>query len=340
MNARARNIRRRCFCLAAAALLCGCRTPKKRRARLDPEIERTTRVARAAFQRGAPQKAIVLYERALKRAKALDDSIQIGQNAYNLAACLVAIGDYPRARLLLKEAAMEFSRAERPNAQVIFLQAKVARLQDQNQEAGVLARAALESVGKTHAPDFRAQVHLLMADLACDNNDSWLAETQLHEVQRILKKVSDSNVIAQYSGVSGRLLLLKSQPLQAALHFDIMANVLSKAGNHREMVDAVVAAAQAYAMAGEPETAADRYFRAARSLYASDRLPRARRTVDKAFSLDDRVSDVDLKEQVDALAGEIDEAMRVAAEKEAMEKKRTPARFIRERLGPRPAPAP
>lgn len=320
-----------CACILVATL-CGCGSPPRRVSRLDPEIERTARVARAAFKRGSPHKAILLYDRALRRAKALDDSLQIAQNAYNLAACLVATENYARARLLLKEAAMEFDRALRPNSEVIFLQAKVARLQDQNQEAGVLAQAALESATERKNPNFRAQVHLLMADLACDNNDSWLAETQLLEVKKLLKKVSDSNVIAQFSGVSGRLLLLKSQPRNAALHFDTMASVLRHAGNHREMVAAVVAAAQAYALAGETETAADRYFRAARSLYCSDRLDQARRTVDKALALDPRVSDVDLKEQITVLADEIDQAIRKAAEEKAMEKTRTPSRFIPDRF--------
>jgi len=323
---------RRVLSVACLLLAGGCGTPPAP-PRVDPEIERAARVARAAFQMGSTKKAALMYRRALKRAKALDDSTQIANNAYNLAACLVAEAQYEEARLLLKEAAIELSRAGLQGGNVFFLQAKVARLTGEDQQAEVLAEAALAAPERAKDPNFRVQVHLLKAHVACDRDYVAGAETELLQAEELLKKVSDLNVLAQFSGVSGRVAVLKNDYAQAAVKFDEMAEALRRAGNHREMTAAVKAAAQAYAKMADYPAAADRYFRAARSQLANDRAEDARQTMNTVRPILERIEDLDLREQIGALSDEIGTAIAEQAEAQARDEKRTNRRStIVERL--------
>ncbi|MBN1674263.1 MAG: hypothetical protein JXR37_24655 [Kiritimatiellae bacterium] len=298
----------------------GCRTAAPP-ARADPEIERLSRVARAAFQMGAVEKAVLLYEKALLRAKATDDTRQIAHNAYNLAACFISLREFDKATLLLKEAAIEFARAGTDGAEVTFLRAKVARLTGQEEQAQTLAQEALAGSDPARNPAFALQVRLLMADLACDRGDSAAARAELDATEKLRRKVSEPGVLARYHAVAAHLAVVMTAWREAAAHFDTAAEFLRRVGNHREMIEALQAAAEAYEKAPENTLAADRLFRAARCLYAGARLQDAQEVITRLQPIADRINDADLREQIAALARQVADALKEEEKKEAAEKR-------------------
>jgi len=88
------------------------------------EMSRVTTTARMAYEQGSVSQAARLYVRALKMARVQDDPVEMGNNAYNLAACMIALGKYDDARNLLREAKREFERAKRSAPSIFLLDAK------------------------------------------------------------------------------------------------------------------------------------------------------------------------------------------------------------------------
>src|SRR5436305_12143313 len=131
------------WCLTLLLSLTGCASSRQAPSG-DPELLAATASARAALDRGQTELASHLYERALARARLMDDSHAIGDSAYNLAACLTDLGQYQSARAYLAEAKAEARRAGGRITDVLLLEAMVARLQNNPAEALALAEQVLQ----------------------------------------------------------------------------------------------------------------------------------------------------------------------------------------------------
>ena len=117
------------LCFGVLECICGCGgSPPAKPIHSDRTFTETTIAAHTAFQQGRIDEAATLYKLALKRAHALDQPSTIGDAAYNLAACMIQLRKYDRAKTLLTEAHHELSRVDSPLADILLLQARVTGL--------------------------------------------------------------------------------------------------------------------------------------------------------------------------------------------------------------------
>ena len=285
----------------------GCSTPPKV-VRTDPEIERNVAVARGAYAAGSAEKAAIYYQKALQRSRVMDSPSEIARNAYNLAACLVALHSYDAARACLDEARLEFQRAGIPCRELPLLEAKIARAQGRLQEAVSLARAELKKPAKAGGPNdaIRVQWHLLLAELLCDQGQAADADIELTAIRPKQLKASGDDIQAEAALTRARIQMLKLNPQAAAPQYDIAASHWQNAGRYGDMAIALEQAGRAYEKAGNSPLAVDRYYRSARSLFESGQLARSRELVDRALPLAVASQQPDLQKQVERLKTEID----------------------------------
>ena len=94
-----------------------------------PDVEASRQHLAALYEaQGQYAKAESLYQHALTRARATDRPGEIADAAYNRAVALASLGRYDEAGELLGEAEAEARRAGRPAADVLLVEAKLARL--------------------------------------------------------------------------------------------------------------------------------------------------------------------------------------------------------------------
>jgi tetratricopeptide (TPR) repeat protein len=294
----------------------GCATPPPAKP-ADPELSRLTSAARTMFERGSPEGAARLYLRALDKARAADDPHEIGMAAYNLGACMIDLEQYEEARGLLKEAEIEFQRTDRETADIVLLDAKALRLGGKYDEAVKRADEILPAVKTGDKDVYRAQAHLLKAQVACDRGEAEWAHKEMGKAEDALGAMSDVMLEAEAAGVAGRVLLLEKGPEKAGGEFDRQAGLYRKAGKHRAMALALGRAGQAYAEANDPFHAGDRFYRSARSLFAQGDDVGALRMLEGGLAAAEKSQDEDSIARAVALFKEIrkrtDDAVSAAA---------------------------
>ena len=255
----------RSFFIALTLLtLVGCATsPTSTVPPKDEELSRTSNLARAAFEEGATAKAIDLYRKALNRASAMDDATEIGNAAYNLALCHIILEQLDQASASLVDAKAAFKRSRSNPADVLLLEATVAQRQGKLEEALSLADQVLSAL-----PDesHRFQVALLKGTIACGQDDPARARAALIEAD--LHHVTNAPLLAARERLAGNILLLESNPAEAAAAFDRAAALFQEAKHYRDMALTLRRAGEAYREAGDAQHAEDRLFRAKRSLDA------------------------------------------------------------------------
>lgn len=287
-------------------LLMGCASPKPLpTSRRDADLAQMTRIARAAFERGSIPQAIALYERALKRARMLDEATEIGNAAYNLAVCLTMTGQYDRARELLREAASEFRRAKQNLADVWLLEAKVVYKQGQRAEALSLAERVLTDPASTPSRSHRVQVAVLQGNIAFDDGDAALAKRALARAQQEMQAVSNYALQAETVRLAGSIDLLEEKTDAAAVAFDREAGLWQQAGRYPEMARALGRAGKAYRAAGRKGSGAERFFRAARSSWARGEREVALYYIQEAASLAQETPNLSLRQRVLTLQEEM-----------------------------------
>ncbi len=254
--------------------MAGCASPP-RIDRRDPDLDRALSLARAAQAAGAADTAADSYRQALARAWVMDRPDLVAPCAYNLAACLAALGRYEEARAWLDEARQNAARAGLPLSEAALLEARLARAQGRPEEAEALLRAGQTTAAFAHE-DVRLSASLLLAELRADQGDSAGAEAALEPVSLRALERAEPAVRAEAAAIEARLRVLKRQPAAAGPLFDNAADQWRKAGRYLDMARALDQAARAYAGAGQHQSAADRTLRAARSLLENGRPGEAR----------------------------------------------------------------
>jgi tetratricopeptide (TPR) repeat protein len=253
---------RRSFFAMVLLMQVGC-TTSSNTAPKDQELSRTGNLARAAFEDGASVQAIVLYGKALNRARAMDDAMEIGNAAYNLTLCHIVLGQLEPARILLAEAKAAFERNGSLPADVLLLEATLAQRQGRLEQALSLADKVLSvSSDRNHS----VQVALLKGTIACDQNDPAGARIALVEADK--HRLSNAPLLAARERLAGNILLQEDNPVKAAAAFDRAAALFQEAKHYRDMALTLQQAGEAYRKAGDTPRAEDRLFRAQRSLAA------------------------------------------------------------------------
>lgn len=284
-------------------LLTGCSSPKPESS-VDPELSRVTATARQSFDKGSPAQAARLYLRALNMARSADDAFEIGNNAYNLGACMIAMEKYADARALLSEARREFERLQRDPADLILLEAKAA-LGQRELDAAVALADQVVPAAKSGVARHRVLVALLKARVACERGDTVGARLELSRVQRELDAGKDPVVQAEAAGVSGQVCTMENDPGKAALAYDLQAESFRRAARYGDMALALGRAGQSYAAAGILVPAGDRFYRAGRSLFAQADELEALKMVEAALNAAEASGSKDALQRTMALFEEI-----------------------------------
>ena len=293
---------------AVTILFSGCGSPPKM-ARLDPVVKREAASAETSIASGSWEKAAAHYSLALRRARQMDDPIQIAAQAYGLAACRAQAGDYEAARALIDEGLSEARRAGAPVQALKLLQIRVARLQKRLDEAQAMAMESVQAAEKAGDKPFAARLRVMLAQIACEKGDSVRARMELKTAQPLLKKLSDDDALmAEYRVAQAAASLAERQYRDAAGQYDAAARLLRKAGRYGDMALVLEVAAQAWADADEPGLAADRWHRSARISFAAGEIAHARDLINNGLPLATEAGDKALQAAFERLNAEIGKA--------------------------------
>ncbi len=288
-------------------LLCSCASPKP--SSTDPVIAQFASSAHAAYERDAFQPSARFYEQALTRARILDDSAEIGRNAYNLAACYLLLDRPAEAHHLLQEARGEIVRSGGNTDAVDVLDAKAARAEGRKDDA---VRQLNDVSKSTKDEAVRLEASLLLGEIAADAEDRVGAEEHLKAADKIAKSVDNTALSASRYNLSGRVATLYVKDKAAAGDFDQAAGLFQKADRFRDMANALGHAGEAYAAAGDPRAAADRFYRGARSLYAQGDAVAALKLIERGVTAAESTDDVSLQARLAYLFNEIKGAVQDA----------------------------
>jgi len=258
----------------------GCSSPKVAKP-VDPDINVISAAAMKAFARGQVEQAARQYARALDRARAADSAGDICDQAYDLAACLLILGQPDPARTLLQEAHAEALQLGRKDVDILLLEAKADRLAGQREEA-LRCVASILAAEPPAEPANRLQALLIKALVRCDAGQIPLIEQA--EIRRLALEISDPAIQAEVAYLAGCSDLLEKEFARAGTAFDHEAALLQKGGRFREMAQALVRAGDAFAQASQPQAAADRLYRAARCLAAQGDSLGALRQIEPALN--------------------------------------------------------
>jgi tetratricopeptide (TPR) repeat protein len=267
--------------------------------------------ARLAFERGLNAEAVVLYRRALDRAREMDDAAAIADASYNLAAARIRAGDYQQAAAAALESEAETRRAGGNVADVLLLRAKVARLNRSASEAVTLADRVLTDPASHPTSAHRVQAHVLKGELATEESSWAQAEAQARLAQAALGRTGETvspALLAGIVGLRGQIARGRGDWGEAARLFDRQVELLRQARLYGDMAEAIADSAQAWRSLGRPADAGPRFYRAARAAAAQGDADRARSLLSRASESADAARDEQLLALTAALRIEWDGA--------------------------------
>ena len=300
------------FVLAFGLAACSSPAPARKS---DAGLTKLTSTARLAYDSGSIEQSARLYRRALDRARMMNDSLEIANNAYNLAACLMLQRQYEPVRPLLTEAAQELKTIHAPYGDVVLLEAKLLRAQQQWDEAAMIVERMIPAEGDRADDACRAQYRVFRAQLACDTNDLKTAQSELKKAASYLKRVGDPAIQAEAANATGRIRWMEKEPAMAGVEFDREADLLQQAGSYADMADAIRRAGDAYRDSGNLLIAADRYYRAARSLFAQQGdVMEVLGLIDRALDAADQAEDEAMVQRIVVLFDEVKQTVEVEKE--------------------------
>ena len=296
----------RILCLGVLECICGCAgSPPAKLVHGDRTFAEATIVAHTAFQQDRIDEAATLYKLALKRAHALDQPSAIGDAAYNLAACMLRLRKYDRARTLLTEAGHELARCDSPLADVLLLQARAAHLAGDVHAADVFIHQLRTDPKSKPLAEHLGQAIILEGHMACDRHDWSSAVDLLEQARDYLGPDTDASLQAHLAGLAGRIATGTQDLRAAAEAFDKQAELLRRAGHYRAISPAIAKAGEAYLALNEHNLAADYFYRAARNAAAWDDNVRAKEWALVALSAARDTDDTIIARLVESLLSEL-----------------------------------
>jgi tetratricopeptide (TPR) repeat protein len=289
---------------ALALILAGCSSSGPVR-QVDPELYRTAKSARTAFSQGQYEQAARLYQRSLNRARVMDNALEIGNNAYNLAACSIELGEYDRARQVLEEARAAFKRVGKVPGSLSILAVKISLAQGRTEEAQELLASAEDGRGDNLTAEMEIQYGLLRAALALQLMQPEKAGRELEDIRAEIPEVGVKALEAEADRLEGELLMLEGKFSTAGSSFDRRADILRDEAHYSVMAIALGRAGEAYRNGGEDCKALDRFFRSARSLFAQEDTTGALIMIESALEVTRNCEEESLRQQVRELFDEI-----------------------------------
>lgn len=286
--------------LAAGVALAGCASPPNVAPSPDSELAQYISSAQTAFHLVSYERAARFYELALQRARAIDDSAEVGKQAYNLAASLFLAGRPADALPYLTEADAVFARARSDRGPVSLLRARALRALDRTDAAHLELQKAVEL---PTSREVQCQAWLLYGQLSCDATNISEAAKGLSRARSFL--MDDPALRAGVAGLAGRIALLKGEGGDAGLEFDKEAEFMRRAARYRDMAASLQRAGEAYAKAGDVKAAGLRFYRASRSWQGLGETLNALKTMERALSVIGSEDEPGWGPEMSALFGEI-----------------------------------
>lgn len=237
----------------------------------DREFDRSSRMARVAFDNGQIPQAIAGYQRALGRAYLADDLKAIVDTLYNLAVCHLRQGNYQESMVHAEKAQFEWTAAGLSVPADLLLVQALALYHLGFPDRSRQISAAILSIRPAASPETLSRTHFLRGILAADQGDSGRVRLAI----TALGKPSIPTLQADRWELIGRLALLDGRWDDAATAFDQTADLRSANRNYRLMATALANAGHSCERANRLEDAAYRYLRAARSAAQSGDTTRA-----------------------------------------------------------------
>ncbi|QDV14947.1 hypothetical protein CA51_48570 [Rosistilla oblonga] len=309
--------------ICGLGFLIGCRSGGAPQRKIDPQLKNHAEAATEAFAEGQLEDAVKQYRKVIRRAWAMDDPLESGNNAYNMAAAMTSMSRVAEARDWLVDARVELYRAGKPDGNTWLLEAKLAQNQCRFDEAARLIQRAScseppcegdsgDCLCGPHDPcegscaakipcvgekleqrkqladcqqTFQIQIHLAQARWYAEQYDLPNARCHYQTACELAAEICDFELQAELQSVAAMIHLACGQFLQAGWHLDLEAKNLRLAGNYREIPRALELASAAYAQAARPALAADRLCRVARIWYGRGNINRSWKYVKDAIPM-------------------------------------------------------
>jgi tetratricopeptide (TPR) repeat protein len=268
--------------LAIAGGVSGCAT--SRPPALDPKIKQLSESASASYLRGEVDRAGVLYQQALQRARLIDARDDIARNAYNLALCRLAEGNLIEARGLLNQAEGLAHRQghSAEHSRILLAQAEVARLSG---DASLSLKLAREAFPETVDREGRSQSFLLQGEAEISAGRTREALLLYTSARSSVTDRTPAMLCARLDELEVRLIQAQALTGHEAGRQVSRANWLKKAGQFKLMVSALESAAECYEKESKWEDAFSCRIRAAQSLLSDGKRDRAADMLRRAADL-------------------------------------------------------
>lgn len=300
----------------AAAMLAaaGCSSPKIARPLMDSELAAASQRGRKAFQAGRYEAAAGFYRDALSRARMLNDSVGVGDSAYNLAASLVALGRFAPARAALAEARAECAAGSVEAAEALLLEAQMDQREGKNESVLKLTDEVLVmKLSGADAARVIPEVRLRRASAYCESGNAAKARLERSlafsaEREEDLPKL----LRARAALVDAGILCIEQKPLESARQLDLAAAMFEQAGRPEDVASTLSSAARRYEAAGKSLEAAERDYRAAKSYYAQGDYGTALRLIEHALPEARKAGSTDLEGRIGSVFAEIESAVKEA----------------------------
>ncbi len=244
--------------VAAAALWgAGCRTPAPEAGPAPhPEVRRLCAAGRRVWDLGEAERAAELYRQALLAARASGHMESVAAAAGSLAACRFETGDLPGALDAIREGRAALARVGRRNADLAVLEGRILLALERTAPARAAAAEALAAGGGVAA-------RLLLAECALREGQTAAAAGHAADAASSIARNAPAALRGWLAETLARVRMAEGQTGEAASAFESAAAWRGSAGQRRQVVRNLAAAATAYAAAGHPLKAADCAYRAA-----------------------------------------------------------------------------
>ena len=258
------------LCLAGAWALSACRStlPAERAPVVHADVHDLCTLARRAWERGQASVAAGLYERALHRARGLDDAGGILVAATGLAVCRLEIGDSQGARRAAVEARWAAQRLGGDDSNPRLLEARALAQEGRHRAAASIAREVLTR--HSRGP-LAAMAAVVVARDALLQNDEPTVRAMLDLARRAVPADSPPALRASIAEIQAMSAAQKGDWPAAAVAWEEAARQWSATGRASvDIVRCLAEAARAYDHAGERGAAAAAWYRAAIATHPGD----------------------------------------------------------------------
>ena len=280
---------------------CGARQKNGADPYVDEALESANHLAQSAFEKGRYQQAAGIYQTVLGLGYSRNDASVILATRYNLALCLMELGQYPEAQKLLSQAYAELALGDKKIPEdLLLLEATILYRENRLEDSWAITQQILDS--GSPSPTIITRTSFLRGLIASGKNDMAGIDAAIFNMGQPQSVV----LRADKAELQGRLAMAKNKWEEAIVALDQATSLRRESLEYRRMAISLALSAAASEEAGRPEVAAGRYLQAGRSAaYREDRL-NARKWLTQAALLFDRLGNNTLSAEANSYLSQLD----------------------------------